>query len=34
MKIAINRDGEKFVESDVSDYEEKDKLDDSEFAKP
>jgi hypothetical protein len=34
MKLTIKRDGEKFVESEVSDYEEKEKIDDSEFAKP
>jgi outer membrane lipoprotein-sorting protein len=34
MKNVINRDGEKYVESELSDLEIKDKIDDAEFAKP
>ncbi len=34
MKMALKRDGEKFVEIEVSDVETKDKIDASEFAKP
>jgi hypothetical protein len=34
MKVVIKRDGEKFVESEAMDFELKDKIDASEFAKP
>ncbi len=34
MKVALKRDGEKYVESEISDFETKDKIDASEFAKP
>ena len=34
MKFLLNRDGKKYVVADVSDFETKDKIDDSEFAKP
>jgi hypothetical protein len=34
MKVAIKRDGDKFVESEAMDIELKDKIDPSEFAKP
>jgi outer membrane lipoprotein-sorting protein len=33
-KIVIKRDGEKYVESEMSDFERKDKIDDAQFAKP
>jgi hypothetical protein len=34
MKVVIKRDGDKFVESEATEYELKDKIDASEFAKP
>lgn len=34
MKVLIKRDGEKFVESELTDFETKDQFDDSVFAKP
>jgi hypothetical protein len=34
MKLVLNRDGEKYVDAEMSDYETKDKLDDTLFAKP
>lgn len=33
-KLVINRDGKKYVDSEVTEYEPKEKLDDSEFGKP
>jgi hypothetical protein len=34
MKYAIRRDGKKYADSEFSDFETKDKIEDSEFAKP
>jgi hypothetical protein len=34
MKLVINRDGKKFVEGEVTDFEPKEKIDDSVFDKP
>jgi len=34
MKVVINRDGKKYVDGTISDFEVKDKIDDAEFAKP
>jgi hypothetical protein len=34
MKIVIKRDGDKFVESETTDFELKDRIDPSEFARP
>jgi outer membrane lipoprotein-sorting protein len=34
MKAVIKRDGEKYVESEVSDFQTRDQIDDSAFAKP
>ena len=34
MKLVIKRDGEKHVEGEVTDFQTKDKIDDSAFAKP
>jgi outer membrane lipoprotein-sorting protein len=34
MKVVIKRDGKKFVVSEISDLETKEKIDDSEFGKP
>jgi outer membrane lipoprotein-sorting protein len=33
-KLVLNRDGEKYVDAEMSEYEHKDKLDDATFAKP
>ena len=34
MKVTIKRDGEKFVDSEMTEFEQRDKLDAAEFAKP
>jgi hypothetical protein len=34
MKLVINRNGEKYIESEVTEFEPKEKLEDAEFAKP
>ena len=34
MKLVINRDREKYVESEITDFETKEKIDDAVFAKP
>ena len=33
-RVLINRDGKKYVDGEISDFELKEKLDDSVFAKP
>jgi outer membrane lipoprotein-sorting protein len=33
-KMVMNRDGKKYVEAEISDFEVKDKIDDAEFGKP
>lgn len=34
MKQVINRDGQKYVENEITEFETKDKIDDGQFAKP